>query len=205
MNVNSCLLACIILATVISCAPQRKLAPPFTRSPAQCIEDLATQNIAFTIIPEDQQKHCVIQNQIQLDRSLFEYTGTGSVKGQCEFISALARWEQEVVAPAAAKHLGTPVIKIRELSNFSCRNIARTEFRSQHSYGNAIDVSGFYLADGRYIDVEGAWGSDTDADDFLHAVRHGSCKIFATTLSPDYNWDHRNHFHFDVGGYLSCD
>tara|TARA_B100000686_G_scaffold122551_1_gene129815 strand:+ start:2482 stop:3114 length:633 start_codon:yes stop_codon:yes gene_type:complete len=206
-NIRFCFLAFACLAVLASCAPQEKgriLAPAFTRSADQCILDLASEGIAFTVIPEDVEDYCVVQNQLVLDGSYVAYTGTGQVKGQCEMISALTKWERTVLQPSALKIFGSPVVKVHELSNFSCRRIARTEFRSQHSHGNAIDISGFTLENGRYIDLEDDWGTGTDADRFLHALQRGACGIFSTVLSPDYNWDHRNHFHFDVGAYLSC-
>lgn len=207
LNLRIFFLSTLLVAVLAGCAPQKQgriLADPFTRSPEQCIADLASEGIAFTVIPEDVQDYCIVQNQLVLDGSYVAYTGTGMVKGQCEMISALTKWERTVLQPSALSLLGSPVAKVHELSNFSCRRIARTEFRSQHSHGNAIDISGFTLENGRYIDLEDDWGTGTDADRFLHALQRGACGIFSTVLSPDYNWDHRNHFHFDVGAYLSC-
>ena len=40
-------------------------------------------------------------------------------------------------------------------------------------------------------DDEGARGA------FLKQVRDGACALFATTLSPDYNPAHADHFHLD--------
>jgi hypothetical protein len=74
---------------------------------------------------------------------------------------------------------------------------------SEHATGNAIDIAGFVLEDGRRISVLGDWdGEDAEAR-FLRAVRDGACKSFATVLSPDYNAAHADHFHLDQDGRWS--
>jgi hypothetical protein len=80
---------------------------------------------------------------------------------------------------------------------------------SEHSTGNAIDVSAFILADGRRISVVRDWSRDDPRGRFLHAVRDGGCWVFATVLSPDYNAAHRDHFHLDQAdrgstGWRAC-
>jgi hypothetical protein len=39
---------------------------------------------------------------------------------------------------------------------------------------------------------------------FLHLVHAGACRHFATVLGPEANDDHRDHFHFDMGGRADC-
>jgi len=39
---------------------------------------------------------------------------------------------------------------------------------------------------------------------FLRKVRDGACQVFLTTLSPDYNAQHHDHFHLDMGGWAKC-
>lgn len=178
--------------------------PRIRRSTDACMSDLIAQGVSFSIIPNDQKGQCVVQNQLVLDRSLFPYTGTGQVKGQCEMISALHKWEKDVVQPAAARYLNSRVVKVREMGTYSCRNIAGSRYRSQHSYANAIDIGGFYMENGRHIDVEKDWGKRTAEAQFLAAVHRNSCRIFSTVLGPNYNYDHRNHFHLDMGPHRTC-
>jgi hypothetical protein len=39
-------------------------------------------------------------------------------------------------------------------------------------------------------------------------VRADGCDYFTTVLGPGYDYDHRNHFHFDImprrNGYVAC-
>lgn len=67
---------------------------------------------------------------------------------------------------------------------------------SEHAYGNALDVAGFGLADGRHIDVRvDAPGADAK---FLDAVRKAACGPFKTVLGPGSDAEHALHFHFDL-------
>ena len=69
---------------------------------------------------------------------------------------------------------------------------------SEHSKGNALDVGRIELSNGRDIDVEkpGLFAFRTRG--FLGTVRADGCEYFSTVLGPGYNYDHRNHFHFDL-------
>ena len=70
------------------------------------------------------------------------------------------------------------------------------------------DVTGFRLADGGTVSVLRDWTGDPARAALLRDVRDGSCRLFSTTLSPDYNAAHADHLHLDqaargaVGGRL---
>ncbi|UAK23599.1 extensin family protein [Sphingomonas nostoxanthinifaciens] len=127
----------------------------------------------------------------------------------CPLATALAMWEWDVVQPAAARLLGTTVSGVDHYGSYACRRIygRAAGSWSEHARAEAIDVAGFRLADGRRITVARDWRGDDAAAAFLHAVRDGGCRLFATTLSPDYNAAHRNHLHLDEaarGGWRAC-
>ncbi len=117
----------------------------------------------------------------------------------CPVAAALALWEWHVVQPAALSRFGTRVAAIEHYGSYSCRRIyGRSEGAwSEHSSANAVDVAAFRLADGRRISVAGDWKGDGAKARFLREVRDGACRLFATTLSPDYNQAHRDHVHLD--------
>jgi hypothetical protein len=70
---------------------------------------------------------------------------------------------------------------------------------SEHAFGNAIDIAGFRLADGREISIVRDW---TRGDDqtrvFLQDVHMGACAHFTTVLGPGANVFHYNHIHVDL-------
>jgi hypothetical protein len=39
---------------------------------------------------------------------------------------------------------------------------------------------------------------DPEIEAFLHEAHAAACQIFGTTLGPEANADHRNHFHVDM-------
>jgi len=126
----------------------------------------------------------------------------------CAVHAGLAWWLEHRVQPAAQELLGGRVVTIRQLGTANCRRIngAQTGRWSEHATGNAIDIAGFTLDDGRTISVLSHWDSGDERETFLKAARDGACDVFGTALSPDYNALHADHFHFDqaargFGGY----
>ncbi|WP_309394431.1 extensin-like domain-containing protein [Chelatococcus sambhunathii] len=124
---------------------------------------------------------------------------------RCGLALAYAAWERHVVAPAALRRLGSPVVSIRTLGAFACRDIAGSAGRrSQHATANAVDVAGFTLKDGRTVSVAGDWKGDDTKGLFLREVRDGACGLFSAVLSPDSNAAHRDHLHLDLGPARVC-
>jgi hypothetical protein len=91
------------------------------------------------------------------------------------------------------------------MGSYSCRNVSGTSRRSAHATGNAIDVSGFVLADGRRIDLKRDWDGGTRAErEFLRVVQSSACKRFGTVLGPEYNRAHEDHFHLERSSRRFC-
>jgi hypothetical protein len=118
----------------------------------------------------------------------------------CPLVSALDRWVSEGVQPAAQHWFRAPVVEIKQISAYSCRSMvgAGTSNISEHAFGNALDVAGFILADGRKITVEEGWHGTPEEQGFLHDVQLYACETFSTVLSPGYNAAHYNHIHVDL-------
>ncbi|MDO9369682.1 MAG: extensin family protein [Sphingopyxis sp.] len=126
----------------------------------------------------------------------------------CAVTAAMALWNRDVVQPLAQKHFGQKVVELENLGSYNCRKIAGEQAQSQHSTANAIDISAFVLADGTRISLINDWAPGDKRSEFLHAVRDGSCGLFSTVLSPDYNRAHADHFHLDMAvrsvGWTVC-
>jgi hypothetical protein len=124
----------------------------------------------------------------------------GGLVTSCPVAAALLLWDERVVQPAARKHLGATVDSFLHAGSYSCRRIyGRGEGAwSQHATADAVDILGFRLSDGRTVSVLTGWGGDKRSADFLREVRDGACRLFSTTLSPDYNAAHRDHVHLDT-------
>ncbi len=129
----------------------------------------------------------------------------------CPVAAALAIWEWNIVQPAAERHFGTKVTSIDHFGSYSCRRIYGRDAGtwSEHSTADAVDIAGFRLGNGTRITVARDWKGDTAKAAFLREVRDGACQLFATTLSPDYNAAHADHFHLDQAdrgamGWRAC-
>ena len=121
---------------------------------------------------------CSLRNAVAIERSAVRYSGP--VRVSCPMAAALYLWEREIVAPAAARHLGTRVTRIDHLGTYSCRRVngGVTGRPSQHATANAIDVAAFRLADGRRVSVLSDWRGDPGERAFLREVRDGGCRLF---------------------------
>lgn len=128
----------------------------------------------------------------------------------CPVAAALAKWEWDVVQPAAQARFGSAVAEIEHFGSYNCRRMygRDTGTWSEHATADAVDIAGFRLADGTRITVARDW-QDTAKGAFLREVRDGACRLFATTLSPDYNAAHADHLHLDQAnrgrlGWRAC-
>ncbi|GAM99129.1 extensin-like protein [alpha proteobacterium U9-1i] len=148
---------------------------------------------------------CGYRNAVTLSASPIGFSEAPTTN--CALAAALVLWQRDVVAPAAERHLGQAVARI-EMGGpaYACRPVAgrRDGRMSEHARANAIDISGFTLADGRVLAVRGGWRGAAGERRFLRAVRDGACERFRTVLSPDYNRAHADHLHLDMGGYALC-
>jgi hypothetical protein len=119
----------------------------------------------------------------------------------CPMIAALNTWVREVVQPMAQARFGQRVVELVGMGTYSCRGVNNQPGAglSEHAFGNAIDIGGFRLADGREISIVRDWTrGDEQAQAFLRDLHAGACNTFTTVLGPGYNIFHYNHFHLDL-------
>jgi hypothetical protein len=119
---------------------------------------------------------------------------------RCPMVHAIEHWSERVVLPAARRHLRAEVVGIRVAGSYSCRPMYSVNgaLLSEHGHANALDVSGFVLADGRVVSVRTGWSGAWPERSFLHAVHRASCDVFTTVLGPAYDHLHHDHFHLDL-------
>jgi hypothetical protein len=119
----------------------------------------------------------------------------------CSMVAELDQWLADVVQPAAQARFGVPVTQINSMGSYSCRgmNNQMGAQLSEHSFGNALDIGGFVLADGRTIAIVRDWTrGDEQTQAFLRDVHGGACEHFTTVLGPGSNAFHYNHIHVDL-------
>ncbi len=119
---------------------------------------------------------------------------------RCPMVPAIDRWVERVVVPASRDHLGMQVVELRLAASYACRPMNNVDGAnlSEHGHANAVDVSGFVLADGRVVNVKSGWWGALSERNFLREVHRGACGEFTTVLGPAYDLNHRDHFHLDL-------
>ena len=191
--------------------PLRQSTSVFTPSPQarQCLSQLGEARAGFTPLPDRYfDGGCATVNTVRLsslqgELSPLALTNMGPVT--CPVASTFAGWARFGADRAAQQILGSQLVRIETMGTFNCRNVAGSDRRSAHATGNAIDISGFVLADGRRITVRDDWTSGTMAErQFLRVIHQSACKRFGTVLGPAYNAAHADHFHVEPGGGGFC-
>ncbi len=128
---------------------------------------------------------------------------------RCPEAAALAMWMAHVVQPAARRHLGARITRIRHVGGYACRNIRGwitkyVSWRSEHAKANALDLTGFQLSNGQSVSIARHWTRGGPKAAFLREVHEGACQYFRVALGPDANRLHADHFHLDRGVLRSC-
>lgn len=191
----------------------RKLTA-LTQDKAQCTALLDQAGIRYTALPaRSDGAQCGYDDVVRLTSGGARSIGyrPASLGISCPVAASLALWEWNVVQPAARALFDADVVAIDHLGSYNCRRISGRSGSdwSEHARANAVDIAGFRLSDGRQIRVIRDWTDQGAAGQFLHRVRDGACDLFATTLSPDYNAAHADHFHLDQAnrgsmGWRAC-
>ncbi|MCP3735608.1 extensin family protein [Sphingomonas sp. RP10(2022)] len=201
------------LGAPIGLSTGRKLTA-LTGNFALCRAKLDAAGVRYTALPpRDGGGGCGYDDAVRFGEGgargiAFHPAGLGIA---CPVAAALAMWEWDVVQPAAQRHFGDRVASIDHFGSYSCRRIYGRDAgtMSEHATADAVDIAGFRLADGTRITVVGDWRGDGAKAAFLREVRDGACRLFSTTLSPDYNAAHRDHLHLDQAnrgamGWRAC-
>jgi hypothetical protein len=152
--------------------------------------------------PRTEKAQCSKQDTIKL--ASLSTAKLNEEETRCAIAARLFMWEHNIVQPAAHKYFGEPVTEILHFGSYSCRNIRGSSATSEHATANAFDISGFRLRGGTRITLKQDWQGSQPQAEFLREVRDGACDYFNVVLSPDYNADHHDHLHVDMGWYRTC-
>jgi hypothetical protein len=124
---------------------------------------------------------------------------------RCPVAEQFALWVRDDAVPRLAG-AGLALRRVDSYDDFNCRgrNRASRGKVSEHGKGNAVDLRGFTLADGRFIAL-----TDVHVDKALRAaMRENTCARFTTVLGPGSDGHHEAHIHLDLierrNGYRIC-
>lgn len=132
-------------------------------------------------------------------------TGSPPTAMQCSLAAGAHIWLTSADY-RAREILGSGLARVHHVGTYSCRRMYNRSSgpMSQHAYANAWDITGFELDDGRVVSVLKHWRAGGEMQTYLRAVRDDACRIFSIVLGPDYNAEHRDHLHVDMGMGLKC-
>lgn len=141
-----------------------------------------------------------------------QITMRAGLLNKCSFALQFSQWMADAASPLARKHLGSAIVSVRSGPGFVCRrrNNSRTGKLSEHALGNAIDISGFGLANGKDFNINLPRKLTAKEARFLAALRKSACAYFTTVLGPGSNRAHATHLHLDLqrhgkaGTYRVC-
>jgi hypothetical protein len=179
---------------------------------ADCHGWLDLYHLDYTVGPDNLGIADPITVMLPLNGMAYRYSGNTSQRktlyGDCTLMKSLAQ-----AAPIERAHDIQEVIDIG-IYNYRCIDQSLTPpncSMSQHAYAKAIDLAEFVTGDGTHYSVLNDWVIDTsgstctaatenDKDAWLHQLicELKGEKIWNIVLTPNYNADHRNHFHVDL-------
>ncbi|HEY5952669.1 MAG TPA: extensin family protein [Kofleriaceae bacterium] len=149
--------------------------------------------------------------KLPLNGVAFRYSGNAEQRktlyGDCLLMKSLAQ-----AAPIVRSHDVQEIVDIG-IYNYRCIDQSLTPpncSMSQHAYAKAIDIAELVTSDLTHYSVLKDWVIDStatctaettgDKDAFLHEVicELKAADVWNIVLTPNYNADHRNHFHVDL-------
>ena len=119
----------------------------------------------------------------------------------CPMATALPDWVAAVDNYLWARE-NTRIARLLTGTSYMCRGRNRVAGAdtSEHGFANALDVTGFELADGRTVTLLGDWETALAPGGRLLRFAHdAACARFTTTLGPEANALHADHLHIDMG------
>lgn len=130
---------------------------------------------------------------------------SSSFLASCPLALRSALYVGQQAAPLTERLMMSQLTRIEHLGSYACRNIYHRPDarRSEHASAQALDISGFILADGRHVTVLRGWKQEESAM-WLRALLSASCQYYGNGLGPDYNAAHANHFHLGIRGFGLC-
>lgn len=176
--------------------------------PAACLAVMRQASeqrlVQFRAVPP-MQGNCPIEQPLRI-------CGYGDVTLSSSFLAscpmAVASTMFVINSDSALRQAGfnSPLKRIAHVGSYACRNIYhRQEGRlSEHASADAWDITGFQLANGRWLQVGKNWQQPEDAAAGLHALWRNGCATFGNALGPDYNAAHASHFHLGMRGSGYC-
>ncbi len=173
--------------------------------PAMCLAAIRKSGAVFKpLAGREETSGCGWRNAVRLS-ALGDAQLASSAIVTCPLAASLVLFDRQVLQPQAQAAFGSPVRVIEHVGSYACRNIYHRDQAplSRHARADAIDLTGFRLANGHLITIARGWKDARDGP-FLHTLHRQGCRYFGTLFGPDYNAAHHTHFHAQGSGFGYC-
>ena len=160
--------------------------------------------VTATALPPIEEGQCGLQSPLSLEAVMANGRSVplnAPVTTDCGMATALPGWVADVDRWLMATE-DTRIETVNVGTNYACRNVnnGRSGNLSFHAFGDALDVIGFTLEDGRTITVLTGWpGTVEQGSRIIRFAHDAACTHFTTVLGPAANELHRDHLHLDLG------
>ncbi|MEJ7597188.1 MAG: extensin family protein [Kofleriaceae bacterium] len=187
---------------------------PLIDAPVDCKAALAFYGVTFTEGGASPGIADPITAQVPIGGITYRVLGANNPRqtlyGDCTLVRSLAE--------AAPIFAARGIVEVADLGIYNYRCIGggappnSPKGISQHAYAKAIDIAGVTTTTGDFFSVNDDWVIDPNAqetcmapaepgkDQFLHELICAlkAARVWNIVLTPNYNADHRNHFHVDL-------
>lgn len=173
-------------------------------NPGMCRAALHHAGAVFTPIADREEANgCGWSDAIRLS-SIGDARLSSPATVTCPLAASMVLFQRRVLQPDAEAAFGSRVRVIEHVGSYACRNVYHRDQAplSRHASADAIDVTGWRLANGRSITVEKGWTGKDAA--FVRNLQGDGCRYFGAFFGPDYNVAHRTHFHLQGRGFGAC-
>jgi len=175
--------------------PERPAGPP------ACFGEFARRGgLALPPPPQTSVEGCAIEDPVTF-RSIAMPDGSkveldSAVTLRCVFALEVLAWVRDDIGAALASETAK-LAAITSVGGHECRSRNRVvgAFLSEHATGNALDLGGLRLGDGRKIGLTNADGATRALRETLHK---SACARFMTVLGPGSDSAHKDHIHLDL-------
>ncbi|HEV7318786.1 MAG TPA: extensin family protein [Ensifer sp.] len=114
----------------------------------------------------------------------------------CAFAVEILDWVREDLPGIVAREDGK-LTRLAGVGGHACRprnGVAGAQI-SEHATGNALDLFGLRLADGRTVSLV---ATDTATRSLRESLKTSACARFRTVLGPGSDPSHKDHLHLDM-------
>jgi hypothetical protein len=176
-----------------------------------CKEKLAATGAKFRPALEAKKpdaKGCGVPRGVVLTRGPTGLAYSPPIYIDCSLALRLVEVEA-IIQEEALAELGAPAVKAATLGSYACRGVIGrlrgwTGGISEHSFGNAFDVTRIDAKNGKRASVmkslrPGEAPTTAEGRFLAQIARRVRREVGVRVLGPDFDPSHRDHLHFDAG------